>query len=109
MIKNNASLTDFYNLRKQFKIMRLNGINNYGEFSPDNLVFKELRNRGVFDRMNGHIIQKYDQGLSEDAPTNSMGASASSPSTGPVQGYSPMLLRTPLKRRITSFLKRKVK
>lgn len=35
-----------------------------GEFAFDNLVFKELRNRGVFKQIDDHLAQTYDRALS---------------------------------------------
>ena len=35
--------------------MRDSAIQKAGEFSVENLVFKELRNRGILDKMTDHI------------------------------------------------------
>jgi len=44
--------------------MRKAGIKKAGEFSQENLIFKELRNKGYLDRMNQYIKSKEDEKLS---------------------------------------------
>ena len=58
MIKSKMGVDAFQNLKKRFKEMRTAGIQKGGEFSHENLVFKELRNRGYLDKMD-----KYEKGL----------------------------------------------
>lgn len=65
MIKNKTAMADFMVLRRKFKDMRSAGLERYGEFSTKNQVFKELRNRKVFDRMNTYMTNYYDKDLSD--------------------------------------------
>ena len=44
--------------------MRAAGIEKAGETSTENLVFKELRNRGYLDKMSKHIRDLEDKDLS---------------------------------------------
>ena len=44
--------------------MRSAGLKKSGEFSIENLIFKELRNLGYFDRVNQYIQSKEDEKLS---------------------------------------------
>lgn len=64
MIKNNADVQAFKDLRTRLKDMRSAAIAQGGEFSFENLVFKELRNRGYLDRINKHVKQLTDKELS---------------------------------------------
>jgi hypothetical protein len=64
MIKHKMALSVFEHLRKEIRDMRNNGIAKGGEFAPDNLVFKELRNRGALKRMDAYESTKKDQDLS---------------------------------------------
>lgn len=56
---------------EQFKIiktkignMRKSGLASGGEFSVENLAFKELRNKGLFDKMNKYLGNLKNQSLS---------------------------------------------
>ena len=40
------------------------GLHQAGEFSNENILFKELRNRGLIDKMKNYIQQKSDEALS---------------------------------------------
>lgn len=64
MINSNASDESFEKLKKKFKDMRSAGLKKSGEFSIENLVFKELRNLGYFDKVNDYIRSLQDQSLS---------------------------------------------
>ena len=64
MIKNKMDLDAFKDLKRKFYEMRGASIAKGGEFSFENLVFKELRNRGVFDKMNKYEKTIKDQELS---------------------------------------------
>jgi tRNA splicing endonuclease len=64
MIKNNVSVDLFDNLKTKIKDMRSSGIQKGGEFSLENLVFKELRNRGYLDKINNYQKKKQDKNLS---------------------------------------------
>jgi len=51
-------------MKKRIKGMRDSAIQKAGEFSVENLVFKELRNRGILDKMSEHIRNLQDKKLS---------------------------------------------
>ena len=51
-------------LKKRLQVERGVGIRRAGEYSVENLVFKELRNRGYIDKMKKHIVQIQDRKLS---------------------------------------------
>lgn len=64
MINSHASDEAFSNLKEKLKTMRGNAIKRGGEFSFENLVFKELRNRGYLDKMSNYKRTQQDQELS---------------------------------------------
>lgn len=64
MIKGKVDLDTFKMLKKKFNDMRSSGIQRAGEFSFENLVYKDLRNRGYFDRMNKYERTMKDSDLS---------------------------------------------
>jgi hypothetical protein len=64
LIASNAEEEAFQKLKDKFKSMRTGGIEKYGEFSHGNLIFKELRNMGYFDKINNYIKSKQDEKLS---------------------------------------------
>lgn len=64
LIKSNAGLDDLKQLRKKLKDMRGSAIATGGEFSFENLVFKELRNRGYLDKVNKYMKKLKDKELS---------------------------------------------
>jgi hypothetical protein len=51
-------------LKEKFHNMRSAGIQRAGEFSMENLMYKELRNRGYIDRLNDYLQKKHDELLS---------------------------------------------
>jgi len=51
-------------IKSRIKSMRDSAIQKAGEFSVENLVFKELRNRGILDKMNAHMREIEDKKLS---------------------------------------------
>ena len=57
----------FKNIKRRLKIMRSTAIEKGGEYAPENLAFKELRNRGTLDRMNTYMRQLEDKKLSLEA------------------------------------------
>jgi hypothetical protein len=57
-------LDSFKRIKNKIKGMRSAGITKGGETSPENLAFKELRNRGVLDRMNRYMLDLHDKSLS---------------------------------------------
>ena len=64
MVSSNASDDSFTKLKEKFKTMRSAGLKKAGEFSVENLVFKELRNLGYLDKVNDYIVSRQDQSLS---------------------------------------------
>ena len=44
--------------------MRSSAIEKGGEYAPENLVFKELRNRGYLDKMSKYVRNLEDEDLS---------------------------------------------
>lgn len=64
MIKDKVSTDSFTKLRNKFSTMRGAAIAKGGEFSFENLVFKELRNRGYLDKMNNYTRDVKDRSLS---------------------------------------------
>jgi hypothetical protein len=54
----------FKNIKNRLKGMRAGAIEKGGESAPENLVFKELRNRGYLDKMNKYIRNLEDEELS---------------------------------------------
>jgi len=64
LIASNAEEDAFSKLKKKFRDMRSAGIKQAGEFSIENLVFKELRNLGYLDKMTKYIKSKQDERLS---------------------------------------------
>lgn len=63
MIKNKSDLKSFTELKTKFKDMRSAGIQKGGEYSFENLIFKELRNRGYLDKMNDYSTSYKDKQL----------------------------------------------
>jgi hypothetical protein len=64
LIATNASDQSFKQLKDKVKNMRASGLQKAGEFAFENLVFKELRNTGVLDKMNEYIRLRKDEELS---------------------------------------------
>ena len=64
MIKNKMSVSQFKNLKTKISDMRAASIQKGGEFALENLVFKELRNRGYLDKMNKYSKTMQDKSLS---------------------------------------------
>lgn len=64
LISGGANEFSFKTLKDKIKNMRVAGLKKSGEFSYENLVFKELRNSGYLDRMNDHMDQIQDASLS---------------------------------------------
>jgi hypothetical protein len=50
-------------LLSKLRDMRNAGLDKSGEFSFENLVFKELRNRGYIDKLADHILKLQDKSL----------------------------------------------
>lgn len=65
LIANKADDRDaFDKLKEKFKKMRSTAIQVGGEFAPENLVFKELRNRGYLDKISKQLKNLEDESLS---------------------------------------------
>lgn len=64
LIASNSSDESFQHLKDKFKNMRASAIQKAGEFAFENLVFKELRNIGILDRMNEYLRSRQDEKLS---------------------------------------------
>ena len=56
----------FKNIKNRLKGMRAGAIEKGGEVAPENLVFKELRNRGYLDKMSKYLRNLEDEDLSLD-------------------------------------------
>ena len=57
-------IATFRRLKGRIKGMRATAIEKGGEYAPENLAFKELRNRGVLDKMNKYLRNLEDKALS---------------------------------------------
>ena len=67
LIDNKADDRDaFEKLKEKLRDMRASAIQRGGEFAVENLVFKELRNRGYLDKMSEHLRNLKDTSLSID-------------------------------------------
>jgi hypothetical protein len=64
LITNNADEEEFVNLKEKLRNMRSAAIKRGGEFSFENLIFKDLRNRGYLARMVEYIKKSQDEKLS---------------------------------------------
>lgn len=64
MIKSKADLSTFRDFLKKIRDMRSVGIQKGGEFSFENFLFKELRNRGYLDKIYKYTQQEEDKALS---------------------------------------------
>ena len=61
---NSDDIAPFKKLKARLKFMRSSAIEKGGETATENLVFKELRNRGYLDRINKHVRDLEDKDLS---------------------------------------------
>ena len=64
LISSNADDSAFDEMKSKFREMRAAALKQGGEFSLENLVFKELRNQGHLDRMTQYILSRQDKQLS---------------------------------------------
>lgn len=64
MIDSKADIESFEKLKDKIRSMRGASIQKAGEFSFENLLFKELRNTGYLDKINDYIKSKEDSDLS---------------------------------------------
>ena len=60
----------FRRLKARLKGMRSTAIEKGGEYAPENLAFKELRNRGILDRMTKYLRDLEDQELTLEGKTS---------------------------------------
>lgn len=67
LINNKSDDRDaFKKLKEKLREMRSSAIQQGGEFAVENLVFKELRNRGYLDKISKHLKNIEDASLSLD-------------------------------------------
>ena len=64
MIKNHVDLDSVKHFKEKLRDMRGAAIKRGGEFSFENLVFKELRNQGYLDKLSDYQRSSQDQALS---------------------------------------------
>jgi len=64
LIASTAEDESFDKLKEKIRNMRSSGLKKSGEVSIENMVFKELRNRGYLDKMNAYIKSTQDKRLS---------------------------------------------
>jgi hypothetical protein len=64
VLNNTSDIKAAEKLLKRYKKLREASIAKEGEFSQDNLIFKELRNRGYIDRIRKFILTMTDKKLS---------------------------------------------
>ena len=57
-------ISSFKQIKNRLKGMRASAIEKGGEYAPENLAFKELRNRGTLDKMNKYLRNLEDAELS---------------------------------------------
>jgi len=63
VIKHSNNISVLENLLKKIRDMRNAGLDKSGEFAFENLVFKELRNKGYIDKLADHILKLQDKTL----------------------------------------------
>jgi hypothetical protein len=64
LIETSAEEETFEALKTKFRDMRAAALKQGGEFSVENLVFKELRNLGYLNKITEYLRSKQDQRLS---------------------------------------------
>jgi|688.fasta_scaffold204317_3 hypothetical protein len=64
LIDSTADEQAFEDLKKKFTQMRKSGLQRGGEYSLENLVFKELRNLGYLDKVDQYLRSRQDKRLS---------------------------------------------
>lgn len=63
-LTNNVTFEEASALKDKIQKMRASAIEQGGEFSFENLVFKSLRNKGYIDRLNKYMMNYLDKDLS---------------------------------------------
>lgn len=66
LISSSASDASFEGLKEKLRKMRASALEKGGEFAPENLAFKELRNAGYLDKLNDYFVSAQDKRLSLD-------------------------------------------
>lgn len=64
LIDSNAEEQTFEDMKKKFTEMRKSGLSQGGEFSLENMVFKELRNLGYIEKVDTYLRSRQDKRLS---------------------------------------------
>ena len=64
MISNSADAEELKNVKQKLRNMRVTSVQEKGEYSFDNLVFKELRNKGYLKKIDAYINSQQDKKLS---------------------------------------------
>lgn len=64
LIDSNAEDKHLINLKNKFRQLRSSGLSKGGEYSNENLIFKELRNRGYIDKISKYVNSNQDKKLS---------------------------------------------
>ncbi len=64
LIDSNASMVAFNKMKKKLGKLRRAGLSSGGEYSAENSAWKELRNLGLFDKMNRYMINHFNKKLS---------------------------------------------
>ena len=64
LIDSSAEDAAFEGLKTKFRDMRSAALKSGGEFSVENLVFKELRNLGYLDKVTEYLRTRQDERLS---------------------------------------------
>lgn len=64
LIDHHATVDSLKEIKNKINQMRGAGLTDKGEFSPENLAFKELRNRGVIDRIHNYDRDEEDHTIS---------------------------------------------
>ena len=64
ILNKSDDLNEFKKLKEKIREMRSSAIRKGGEFSIENLVFKELRNRGYLEKLSSYITKIEDRSLS---------------------------------------------
>lgn len=62
--KDTTNFAKIKSVRKRIKTMRQSGLERGGEFSVENLVFKELRNSNYLDKLQDYYLEAFDKSLS---------------------------------------------
>jgi hypothetical protein len=64
LISNFADAEELKNVKQKLRNMRTTSVQEKGEYSFDNLVFKELRNKGYLKKIDAYINSQQDKKLS---------------------------------------------